>query len=125
MCGLSGASWPRPSAAASRSPANPWNRSSRPRHGPGPTRAGRRRALAADGHVDRLGQLYLDDSLTRLCDHMGKCERIKSTVFPYTYGFLVTCLLWVFALLLPLATPSRCAVSIDIGASTPSRCVGL
>lgn len=46
-------------------------------------------------------QMQLNDMVTRLCDSMGKCERLKSTVFPRSYSILVHILIYVFALVLP------------------------
>lgn len=37
----------------------------------------------------------------RLCDSMGKCERLKNTVFPRAYSILLHTLIYVFAFLLP------------------------
>ena len=53
------------------------------------------------GYVDTLRFLEIERTLTRMCDHMGMCERIKSTVFPAHYGFLVSGIIWLFFLLLP------------------------
>lgn len=46
-------------------------------------------------------QMQLNDMLTRLCDSMGKCERLKNTVFPRAYSILVHTLIYVFAIILP------------------------
>ncbi|MGH1518975.1 bestrophin family protein [Chryseobacterium sp. JK1] len=46
-------------------------------------------------------QMQLNEILTRLCDSMGKCERLKNTVFPRSYSVLVHILIYVFAILLP------------------------
>ena len=46
-------------------------------------------------------QVQIDTTLSRLCDAMGKCERIKNTVFPKSYSLLVHFLIYVFATLLP------------------------
>ena len=54
------------------------------------------------GYLDNLRLLWLQDMLRRFCDHMGKCERIKNTVFPVHYAFLVSVIIWLFVLLLPL-----------------------
>ena len=45
--------------------------------------------------------MQVDTTLSRLCDAMGKCERIKNTVFPRSYSLLVHLLIYVFATLLP------------------------
>jgi putative membrane protein len=45
--------------------------------------------------------MQLNDIITRLCDSMGKCERLKNTVFPRSYSVLVHILIYVFAAILP------------------------
>jgi putative membrane protein len=50
-----------------------------------------------NGWLNDYQQVEIDRTLTRLCDAMGKCERIKNTIFPSTYSlyihFACTCLL--------------------------------
>ena len=46
-------------------------------------------------------QVEIDNTLTRLCDSMGKCERIKNTIFPTTYSMYIRFTLCLFILLLP------------------------
>lgn len=46
-------------------------------------------------------QVEIDNTLTRLCDSMGKCERIKNTIFPTTYSMYIRFTLFLFILLLP------------------------
>lgn len=53
------------------------------------------------GWVNEYQQVELDRTLTRLCDSMGKCERIKNTVFPATYSLYIHFALNVFMVLLP------------------------
>ena len=55
------------------------------------------------GLIDTLLFLPIEDTLKRFSDHMGMCERIKGTVFPTTYGFVVSRAIWIFFLLLPEA----------------------
>ncbi|SIS97145.1 putative membrane protein [Chryseobacterium ureilyticum] len=55
---------------------------------------------ASKGLTD-FQQIQLNDMVTRLCDSMGKCERLKNTVFPRSYSILVHILIYVFALVLP------------------------
>lgn len=53
------------------------------------------------GWVNPYQQVELDQTLTRLCDHMGKSERINNTVFPSTYSLYIHLALHFFILLLP------------------------
>jgi putative membrane protein len=55
---------------------------------------------ASKGFTD-FQQMQLNDIITRLCDSMGKCERLKNTVFPRSYSVLVHILIYVFAAILP------------------------
>ena len=46
-------------------------------------------------------QVQIDKTVARLTDAMGKCERIKNTVFPKNYSYLIHCLIYLFVTLLP------------------------
>jgi putative membrane protein len=59
-----------------------------------------KRALE-NGWINRYQQVELDRTVTRLCDAMGKCERIKNTVFPSTYSMYIHFSLLLFITLLP------------------------
>ncbi|MGS2741092.1 bestrophin family protein [Sinomicrobium sp. M5D2P17] len=55
------------------------------------------------GWINSYQQVQIDETLKRLCDSMGKAERIKNTVFPATYSLIVHLILYLFILLLPFA----------------------
>ena len=57
--------------------------------------------------IGDLKQIQIDNTLSRLCDAMGKCERIKNTVFPKSYSLLVHFLIYVFATLLPFGLDDK------------------
>ncbi|MEG0925770.1 bestrophin family protein [Chryseobacterium sp.] len=57
--------------------------------------------IAASKELTDFQQMQLNDMITRLCDSMGKCERLKNTVFPRSYSVLVHILIYVFAAILP------------------------
>ncbi len=59
------------------------------------------RHLVKKGQVSEFRQIQLDSTLARLCDSMGKCERIKNTVFPRSYSMLLHVIIYLFAVLLP------------------------
>ena len=61
------------------------------------------KTLLQEGQINKYQQVGLDETLTRLCDSMGKCERIKNTVFPVTYSLYIHFSLFIFVLLLPFA----------------------
>jgi putative membrane protein len=54
-----------------------------------------------NGWLNTYQQVEVDRTLTRLCDSMGKCERIKNTVFPSTYSLYIHFCLYLFIALLP------------------------
>ena len=53
--------------------------------------------------VDSYHFAAMDQTLRALCDNMGRCERIKSTVFPVFYSFITQSAIIIFALLLPFS----------------------
>ncbi len=46
--------------------------------------------------------VQIDQTHSKLCNSMGKCERIKHTVFPAQYSLIIEILLGLFIFLLPL-----------------------
>jgi len=56
-----------------------------------------------NGWINAYQQVEIDKTLTRLTDSMGKCERIKNTVFPATYSLYIHFSLIVFFVLLPFS----------------------
>ncbi|MEN5435134.1 MULTISPECIES: bestrophin family protein [Sphingobacterium] len=57
--------------------------------------------LSSEEIITEFRQVQLNETIARLCDSMGKCERIKNTVFPRSYSLLVHTLIYVFATILP------------------------
>ncbi|PSL48232.1 putative membrane protein [Chitinophaga niastensis] len=55
------------------------------------------------GWINQYQQIAIDKTLSRLCDAMGKCERIKNTVFPATYSLYTHFTVILFIMLLPFA----------------------
>ncbi len=51
--------------------------------------------------INKYQQIELDKTVTNLCDSMGKCERIKKTIFPTTYSLYIHFALYLFIILLP------------------------
>lgn len=56
-----------------------------------------------NGWINAYQHVELDRTLTNFSDHMGKCERIKKTVFPSTYGLYLHLSMNLFIMLLPFA----------------------
>ncbi|GEM_PF-31669 len=59
------------------------------------------RMALEEGMINRFQQVEIDRTLSRLCDAMGKCERIKNTIFPSTYSLYIHLALLLFIALLP------------------------
>lgn len=55
-----------------------------------------------NGNIKTLLYQNIDETLRRLCDAMGKCERIKNTIFPTQYSFFVYLVIFIFTLILPM-----------------------
>jgi len=55
------------------------------------------------GWLNEYQQVEIDKTITRLCDAMGKSERIKNTVFPATYSLYIHLAVNFFLFLLPLS----------------------
>ncbi|GEN67996.1 MULTISPECIES: bestrophin family protein [Chryseobacterium] len=71
--------------------------------------------IATTKELTDFQQMQLNDIVTRLCDSMGKCERLKNTVFPRSYSILVHILIYVFAAILPFGLDdSQLVVEIAI-----------
>jgi len=59
--------------------------------------------LKKDGKIDTFYHVQLDKTLVRLCDSMGRAERIKSTVFPVTYRKFLHFIIYLFIILLSIS----------------------
>ena len=59
--------------------------------------------LKTEAKISDFQQLQLNDIVSRLCDSMGKCERIKNTVFPSSYSLILHILIYAFTAILPFS----------------------
>ncbi|MBX2943764.1 MAG: hypothetical protein KF860_15610 [Cyclobacteriaceae bacterium] len=64
--------------------------------------------------VNDFQQVQIDSTIARLCDSMGKCERIKNTVFPKAYSMLIHTIIYVFATMLPFGLSDK-YLAVEIG----------
>jgi putative membrane protein len=60
-------------------------------------------ALKHEGKLETLSFIQLDNTFTRLCDAMGRAERIKSTIFPVTYSRFLHLSIYLFVVTLAIA----------------------
>ena len=66
------------------------------------------------GMVNDFQQVQIDSTIARLCDSMGKCERIKNTVFPKAHSLLIHTIIYVFATMLPFGLTDEYLI-VEIG----------
>ncbi|MGM5629513.1 bestrophin family ion channel [Apibacter raozihei] len=59
--------------------------------------------LRENQKTDIFSHKQLDNTLVRLCDSMGKAERINSTVFPVTYRKFLHFAIYVFVIVLSIS----------------------
>ncbi|WP_420582922.1 bestrophin family protein [Reichenbachiella sp.] len=52
--------------------------------------------------INDYQQMQLDKTIVRLCESMGKAERIKNTVFPTTYRLFLHWFIYIFVILLSI-----------------------
>jgi len=61
------------------------------------------RQLKDGDQLDSYSHIQLDNTLVRLCDAMGRSERINGTVFPSTYRKLLHFIIYLFVVTLSIA----------------------
>lgn len=59
------------------------------------------REIRDSDKIDSFQHVAMDNSLKQLCDHMGKCERIKNTIFPQRYRGYTHRGIVIFLIMLP------------------------
>lgn len=52
--------------------------------------------------INDFQQIQLDKTIVRLCESMGKAERIKNTVFPTTYRLFLRWFIYIFVIMLSI-----------------------
>ena len=60
--------------------------------------------LHTNTQIDNFSYLGLNDTLQRICDDMGKSERINNTPFPVTYLYFSELFIWLFIAFITMAT---------------------
>ena len=61
------------------------------------------KSLKTSGQLDSFSHIQLDNTLVRLCDAQGKCERIKTTIFPITYRVFLHGIIYLFVVTLSIS----------------------
>lgn len=67
-----------------------------------------------EGKLDGFSRLQLEGTLARLTASMGKCERIKNTVFPTTYRKGLHLAIYLFVIFLAMSEPLRLVVVLEV-----------
>ncbi|MBO0321459.1 hypothetical protein J0X14_04050 [Muricauda sp. CAU 1633] len=70
--------------------------------------------LFDEGKLDGFSRLQLEETLERLTASMGKCERIKNTVFPTTYRKGLHLAIYLFVIFLAMSEPLRLVVVLEV-----------
>jgi len=60
------------------------------------------KTLHQRGQINDFQQVQIDATLVRLCDSMGRAERIKSTVFPVTYRLFIHYFIYLFLIVVSM-----------------------
>ncbi len=72
--------------------------------------------LRQTGQVDGFAFLALNELLVRFSDSMGKCERIKNTLFPVTYLYFTRVFIWLMIFILTIDIAEEAGIwSIALG----------
>ncbi|AQG81979.1 bestrophin family protein [Spirosoma montaniterrae] len=72
--------------------------------------------LRDTSQIDGFTFLTLNELLVRFCDSMGKCERIKNTVFPVTYLYFTRIFIWIMIAVLTMDIVEEAGIwSIGLG----------
>lgn len=58
--------------------------------------------LAAHKCLDEFRFMQLNERLTAFTDHMGKCERIRNTVFPTSYIYFTKLFIWALVIFITI-----------------------
>jgi len=59
--------------------------------------------LKQSGHLELFSQIQLNNTIVRFTDAMGKAERIKNTVFPITYRYILHMIIYLFLIILSMS----------------------
>ena len=59
--------------------------------------------LKQNKRIETFTQIQFDNTFIRLCDSMGKAERINTTIFPSTYRYFLHFIIYVFVITLSIS----------------------
>ena len=70
--------------------------------------------LSGSELLDNFSRLQIDETLVRLTASMGKCERIKNTVFPTNYRKGLHVAIYLFVVFLILSVPFTLSILLEV-----------
>ena len=70
--------------------------------------------LSGSQGLDNFSRLQIDETLVRLTASMGKCERIKNTVFPTNYRKGLHVAIYLFVIFLILSIPLQLSIFMEM-----------
>ncbi|WP_116125851.1 bestrophin family protein [Lewinella sp. IMCC34183] len=70
--------------------------------------------LSGSELLDNFSRLQIDETLVRLTADMGKCERIKNTVFPTNYRKGLHLAIYMFVVFLILSVPLQFGIVLEV-----------
>ncbi|KAA6438923.1 hypothetical protein FEM33_14900 [Dyadobacter flavalbus] len=74
--------------------------------------------LFKKGFLNEFARIKIEETLTRLVASMGKCERIKNTVFPPTFGQILNVAIYLFTIFLSLSSTFQLNIILQIAILT-------
>ncbi|MFD2863411.1 bestrophin family protein [Mucilaginibacter antarcticus] len=83
-------------------------------------------ALSAQYKLDANKQVQLDNTIVKLTDAMGKCERIKNTIFPRSYSVMIHFMIYVLMTILPFGLDdNHFLIEIAVSIMIPSLFIAI
>ena len=72
------------------------------------------RKLFSTESIDEFSRMQLEETINKLTTSMGKCERIKNTVFPTNYSFTLHIAIYLFVIFLATSEPFKLNIILEV-----------
>jgi len=70
--------------------------------------------LFASEKIDEFSRTQLEETINKLTTSMGKCERIKNTIFPTSYSSALHVAIYLFSIFLAISEPFKLDFILEI-----------
>ena len=70
--------------------------------------------LFATKNIDEFSRTQLEETVNKLTTSMGKCERIKNTVFPTNYSLTLHIAIYLFVIFLATSEPFKLNIMLEV-----------